>query len=156
MDNDAARHELTDALALLQEHMADLAIVEKKRADLSATADAAEGTVVVTVDAQGVVSNTAVDASYFDEYEMADLGDHVTAAAQAAAREVARQSAELLAPLARRRAQFPSLSDTVDGAPDIRDLVQHDYAFDRERQSAPDSDRVDEETGRYPTVRSER
>ena len=43
---------------LVQEHLAELAIVEKKRAALSATASAADGTVVVTVDARGVVSKT--------------------------------------------------------------------------------------------------
>jgi DNA-binding protein YbaB len=123
MDNDTARHELTEALALLQEHMADLAVAEKKRAALSATVTVADGTVVVTVNANLVVSNTTVDESYLDEHDLADLGDFVTAAAQAAARDVARRSAELLAPLAERRARFPSLSDVVDGAPDIRDLV---------------------------------
>ncbi len=70
MDNDAARHELTEALALVQEHMADLAVVEKRLAALSATASAADGTVVVTVDAQGVVSDADVDESYLDDYEL--------------------------------------------------------------------------------------
>jgi DNA-binding protein YbaB len=123
VDNDAARHELTEALALVQEHMADLAIVEKRRAALSATATAADGTVAVTVNANGVVSNTVVDQSFLDSHDFVDLGHFVTAAAQAAARDVATRTAELLAPLAARRERFPSLSDIVEGAPDIRDLV---------------------------------
>jgi DNA-binding protein YbaB len=122
MDNDGARHELTEALALLQQHLAELAIVEKKRAALSATATVADGTVVITVNAHGVVSDAAIDESYLDEHDLADLGNYVTEAAQHAARDVERQAARLLAPLAERRARFPSLADIVDGAPDIRNL----------------------------------
>ena len=154
MDNDAARHELTEALALVQEHMADLAVVEKRLAALSATASAADGTVVVTVNAQGVVSDAAVGESYLDDYDLADLGEHITAAARAAARDVATQTAELLAPLAERRAQFPSLADVVDGAPEIRDLVPHLNPVDQTQQFATDGDHDGEQQGDYPTVRS--
>lgn len=48
----------------------------------SATATAADGTVVVTVNAHGVVSKSGVDESYFDGYDLAGLEDYVTAAAQ--------------------------------------------------------------------------
>jgi DNA-binding protein YbaB len=154
LDNDAARHDLTEALALVQEHMADLAIVEKKRAALSATATAADGTVVVTVDARGVVSTAAVDESYFDDYGLAELGHYVTAAARAAAGDVERQTAELLAPLADRRAQFPSLSEVVKGAPDIRDLVPHLNPVDQQQQYAGNDNHGGEDTGDYPIVRS--
>lgn len=123
MDNDAARHELVEALALVQEQMADLAAIEQQRAELSATATAADETVTVTVDADGLISETVVDKAYLDDHELADLGHHVTVAAQAAVRDVQIQWAELLAPLAERRARFPSLSEVVDGVPDLRNLV---------------------------------
>ena len=150
MNNDAARHELDETLELVQEHLADLAIVERKRAALSATASAADGTVVVTVDVRGVVSKTEVDELYLDDYELADLGDFVTAAAQEAAGDVGRQSAELLAPLAERRARFPSLSDIVQGAPDLRDLVSHLHPLDGAQHFVDDG----EAPGDFPTVRS--
>jgi DNA-binding protein YbaB len=153
VDNDAARHELVEALALLQEHLADLAVVEKKRATLSATATVADGTVAVIVDAHAVVSDVAIDESYLDEHDFGDLGSFVTAAAQAAAWDVARRSAELLAPLAERRARFPSLSDIVDGAPDIRDLLAHLHVADQGQPSAGDDDHRGEETSAYPKVR---
>jgi DNA-binding protein YbaB len=148
------RHELVEALALLQEHLADLATVEDRRAHLSASARAADGTVVVTVDSGGVISETVVDDSYFDAHDLSDLGKHVTAAAQVAARDVQRRSVDLLAPLAQRREQFPSLSDIVPGAPDIRDLVPSLYPIDQTKRSADDGDHGGEETGFYPTVRS--
>ena len=152
MDNDALRHELVEALALLQEHLAELATVEKRRAHLSASARVADGAVAVTVDARGVISETVVDESYLDAHDLSDLGKHVTVAAQAAARDVERRSVDLLAPLVRRRERFPSLSDVVPGAPDIRDLVF--YAVDQTKRLADDGDYGAGETGFYPTVKS--
>lgn len=146
MDNDDARHELINALALVQEQFAELSAVEEARAALSATATRADGTVTVTVDADGVVTRTAVDEAYLDDHELSDLGWHITAAAQDAARDVEWKVAELLAPLAQRREEMPSLSDIVDGAPDIRHLLspvvpaRHHHG--------------EEEPDEYPTVRS--
>ncbi|MFV8048821.1 YbaB/EbfC family nucleoid-associated protein [Mycobacterium sp. 48b] len=150
MDSDAARHELINALALVQEQFAELAEVEKARAALSATVTRADGTVAVTVDSDGVVIRTAVGKSYLDEHELADLGGHITVAAQEAARDVERKIAELLAPLARRREEMPSLSDIVDGAPDIRDLLSPHTPV-----RVPHGD-GEEEPDDYPTVRSVR
>jgi DNA-binding protein YbaB len=154
VDSDAARHELTEALALVQEHIAELAVVEEKRAALSATATTADGTVAVTVDVRGVVSAANVDESYLDEHDLADLGDFFTEAVQVAAGEIARKSAELLAPLAERRARFPSLADVVDGAPDIRDLLSHLRPDDAAQASPAGGDRHEHPTSGYPTVRS--
>lgn len=155
MEIDAARHELAEALALVQEHMADLAVVVTKRAALSATASAAAGTVAVTVSRDGVVCHTAVDESYLDQHELAELGNYVTAAAQAAASDVERQTAELFAPLAGRRERFPSLSDIVEGAPDIRDLVSRLHRVDQALHSTREDNHDRDETNDYPTVRSE-
>lgn len=146
MDNDAARHELIDALALVQEQFADLAVVEQERATSSSSATSAGGTVTVTVDCDGVVIHTQVSENYLDDHDLADLGQHITDAAQAAARDVEQKLAELLAPLARRREQMPSLSDIVDGAPDIRELLSTRLAVPQ-RSDEPDD---------FPTVRSPR
>ncbi|WP_052238692.1 YbaB/EbfC family nucleoid-associated protein [Mycolicibacterium setense] len=148
MDNDAARHELIDALALVQEQFADLAAVEAERERLSAKATRADGTVTVTVDADGVVIHTAVSESYLDDHDLADLGAHITAAAKDAANDAGRMVAELLAPLAERRERFPSLSDVVEGAPDIRDLLSTPVRVARgDGEEEPDD---------FPTVRSVR
>lgn len=146
MDNDAARHELIDALALIQEQFADLAVVEEERAALSSSVTRADGTVTVTVNCDGVVIDTAVSETYLDDHDLADLGAHITAAARDAACDVEQKVADLLAPLAERRERFPSLSDIVEGAPDIRDLLST-------RVAAPQGE---EEPDDYPTVRSAR
>jgi len=155
VDNDAMRHELVEALALLEEHLTDLATLQQRRAQLCADAKAADGTVMVRVDSRGVVCETVIDESYLDTRDLADLGKHVTAAAQAAARDVERRWVDLLAPLAQRREQFPSLSDIVPGAPDIRDLMPSAYAVNQSEHMADDGGHGEEETGFYPTVRNE-
>jgi DNA-binding protein YbaB len=149
MDNDTARHELIDALALVQEQFADLAAVEAERAALSATGTGAGGTVTVTVDSRGIVIHTAVSETYLDEYDLADLGGYITAAAQDATRDIERMMAQLLAPLAQRREQMPSLSDIVEGAPDIRNLLSTVVPV-----RVPGSDEEDPDD--FPTVRSMR
>ncbi|OMC12158.1 YbaB/EbfC family nucleoid-associated protein [Mycolicibacterium fortuitum] len=146
MDTDAARHELIDALALIQEQFADLAMVEEERATLSSSATSAGGTVTVTVDCDGVVIHTQVSENYLDDHDLADLGQHITDAAQAAARDVEQKVAELLAPLAQRREQMPSLSDIVESAPDIRDLLSTPVVRPQ----------GDDEPDDFPTVRSTR
>jgi len=157
VSNDAARHELAEVLALAQEQMADLAVMQKKRAALTAHAAVADGTVEVTVNAQGLITRTVIDEAYLDEFDFADLGGYVTQAAQAAAQEVGRRSAELLVPLNERRKKFPSLSDIVDGAPDFRELM-NDVTMklpdpDVKAPSPSPDDGWDDHTSYNPTVR---
>jgi DNA-binding protein YbaB len=158
VSNDAARHQLADVLALAQEQMAGLAEVQRKRAALTGQATVADGTVQVTVNAQGVLVGTVIDEAYLDDYDFADLGDYVTEAARAAAQEVARRSAELLAPLTERRAKLPALSEIVPGAPDLRELFPNpgdapDVASNR-NEPDPQGDGWDDQSTFDPTVRS--
>lgn len=122
MSNDELRHRLAEVLGLAQEQMAEIAAVRTKQAALTATGAAADGLVEVTVNAHGQLLNTVIDENYLNEYEFDELADHVTEAAQAAASEVTRLASDMMVPISERRGRFPSLSDFVDGAPDLRDL----------------------------------
>jgi DNA-binding protein YbaB len=123
VNNDAAEHEFAHVLALVQEQMQELSVMKQQQSAITATATAADGTVEVTVDAQRVVTHTVIDESYLDEFEFADLGGHVTTAAQAALEEVERRSAALLAPLTRRREEIASASGSVIDIPDFQELL---------------------------------
>jgi DNA-binding protein YbaB len=145
---------MTEVLALVQEQMADIADLQKKQAVITAKVAVADGLVEVTVNANGHVVATDIDESYLDEHEFSELADHITEAAQAATRDVARQVTEMMVPISERRKRFPSLSDVVDGAPDLRDLVPPWL----QPGTAPGSrhDRVDDdgrEENAFPTVR---
>jgi DNA-binding protein YbaB len=114
---------MTEVLALVQEQMADIAAMQEKQAAVTGIGTAADGMVEVTVNAQGHLIKTDIDEAYLEEHQFEDLSHHITEAAQEAAADAARQVSELLVPISERRKRFPSLSDIVDGAPDLRDLV---------------------------------
>lgn len=153
MSNDALRHQMTEVLALVSEQMADIAAVQREQAQLTASAEVADGLVEVTVDARGHVIETVIDEAYLEEYELEELGGHVTEAAQSAAQLVAQRSAALMMPIEERRRMLPSLSDIVDSAPDLRDLTRSVYGEDDAvGVSVPEDDERDESA--FPTVRS--
>jgi DNA-binding protein YbaB len=123
VSNDDASQDFTHVLALVQEQMQGLSVMQERRAALTATVTAADGTVEITVDAQRTVTKTVVDETYLDEFELSDLGGYITTAAQQAAQEIDRQSAALLAPLTQRRQEISSLSGLVADAPGFGDLI---------------------------------
>jgi DNA-binding protein YbaB len=154
LSNDELRHEMTEVLALVQEQMADIADLQRKQAAVTAKAAAADGLVQVTVNANGQLIETDIDESYLDEHEFSELADHITEAAQAATRDAARQLTEMMVPISERRKQFPSLSEVVDGAPDLRDLVPP--WMQPAAASGPRHDHLDDdgkEENVFPTVR---
>lgn len=156
VSNDAARHDMADALAMAQEQIRDLVAVQQKRAKLTVTATVADGTVEVTVNSAGMVLQTVIDETYLDDHDFAELGDYVTQAAQSAIQQIGRKSAELLAPLTERRNAMPALSDIVPGAPDLRDLMPDlTVPHVSSTVSAPDAGGDDwPDRAAYPNVRS--
>ncbi len=145
---------MTEVLALVQEQMADIAAMQKKQAEITAKAAVADGMVEVTVNAHGHLIDTVIDESYLDEHEFSELAEHVTEAAQAAVKDAARRVTELMVPISERRKQFPSLSEFIDGAPDLRDLVPP--GFRPVDESGSRHDHVDDdgrEENTFPTVR---
>lgn len=123
MSNDAAQDEFEHVLALVQEQMRELTAMEEKRATLTATGTAADGTVEVTVDSQRMVISTVIDESYLEDFELADLGGYVTAAAQGAGVEIDRVAAGLLAPLTQRREELTSVVGSAVDVPDFAEML---------------------------------
>jgi DNA-binding protein YbaB len=124
MDNDAARHDFANVLALVQEQMRDLSTMQRKRVALSAKAAAADGTVEVTVDARCMVTEIVIDETYLEEFELAELGGHIVGAARAAGQEVGRQAVALGAPLSERRKAISALSGMVD-VPEFAEVISN-------------------------------
>jgi DNA-binding protein YbaB len=123
MSNDAMSHQMNEVFGLLQEQMADIAAMQKKQAALMTSAAVADGLVEVTVNAHGQLVKTVIDESYLDEHEFEELANHITEAARAAAGEATRRVSEMMTPINERRKAFPALSEIVEGAPDLRDLM---------------------------------
>jgi DNA-binding protein YbaB len=127
-------------LARLRDQLGDIAAMQKKQAALKLSAQAADGTVEVTVNARGQLVKTVIDKSYLDDHDFDELGDYITEAAQTAARDVGGRVAELLAPINERHKTFPTFSDIVEGLPDPSDLMLPGvdaFPLDRQRQAGP-------------------
>jgi DNA-binding protein YbaB len=145
---------MTDVLAQVQEQMADLAAVQRKQAELTASATAADGLVEVTVNAHGHLTQTVIDETYLDEFEFEELSGHITEAAQLAIRNAATRMQEMMAPILERRKSLPGLSEIIDGAPDLRDFKPP--AFESSVVAAGRTDRDGNDgthESAFPTVR---
>jgi DNA-binding protein YbaB len=153
LPNDRLRHDALEAVALAEEQLRELAAAQDQRMALTATATAADGLVEVTVNALHTVSNTVVHESYLDEFDLCDLGDHVTAAAQAAAEDVDRMAATLFAPFEQRRRAMTSLSGEVLDTTAFGEFLSRLATAGRSTGSAPKLDDGDDERPRFPQVR---
>jgi DNA-binding protein YbaB len=156
MDNDSMRDDLAEMMALAQDQMRELSAAQQQRMALTGKGTAADGLVEVTVDAQGTVTSTVIQESYLQEFEFAELSDHITTAARAAAQEVQQRGTALFAPLTERRQTISALSGRLVDAPDISELMSHinpaaPAAQDPQHDDDGDADWTD--APRYPTVR---
>jgi DNA-binding protein YbaB len=149
LTNDEARHRLSDVLGLLQNQVADIAAMREKQAALEVTGHAADGTVEATVNARGQLVKTVIDKSFLDDHDFEDLGDYITEAAQAAAKDAAQRVAEMLAPINERHRKFPSLAEVVEGMPDPRDLMPPGLDTFVPAPSRRDGSSVSSADGRY-------
>jgi DNA-binding protein YbaB len=123
VENDAARERVADVLSGLQDQLSAIAAAQKEQAALQVAAQTADGAIEVTVNAQGQLINTVIDKDYLDEHDFEELADHITAAAQAAARDAGQRVAQILAPINERHQKFSSFLDTVEKGLDFQDLV---------------------------------
>jgi DNA-binding protein YbaB len=154
VDNDGALHNVADVLALVQEQMADLAVMQQKRSALTATGTAAGGLVEVSVDAQRVVTGVVIDESYLKEFELADLGGHIAGAAQSAGREIEQRSAALLAPVSARRNEISALSGVGVDVAEFGDVMaQLSSGLGVFTGSGDDGDGWEQGSSSVPTVR---
>ncbi|GAB2683101.1 YbaB/EbfC family nucleoid-associated protein [Nocardia goodfellowii] len=118
-DRRAAKGELAGMLDDFQRRMRAVGAVAQQRAQITATATTTDETITVTVNADGQVIDTRFSGD-FRAMTPEQLGAAVTAVAQAAAADAARQLQNLLAPIADERARQPKLSDLVAGMPDLQ------------------------------------
>ncbi|WP_024805565.1 YbaB/EbfC family nucleoid-associated protein [Nocardia sp. BMG51109] len=137
MANERLANEMATMLAGLQEQIRETVDVHRRRAELTATASAHDGRVVVTVDADGILT----DVTFSDKID--DLSDDeialaVTTATQRAAQEAADSMREMVQPLLDRRARWPKLSDLLSGAIDLEENIP---GASRAPTSAPDARR---------------
>ncbi|WP_305092544.1 YbaB/EbfC family nucleoid-associated protein [Prescottella sp. R16] len=121
--NTELRAQVDDMLGVLQAQTEALAEAQGAVAGLTATAESPDGSVRVTVDAAGAVRSVSIAPDAFGRTTPERLAASVTAASVVAAADARERVAQLLAPVAAAAASLPDLSDIVDGAPSLRNLV---------------------------------
>ncbi|GAS97985.1 uncharacterized protein RMCC_4950 [Mycolicibacterium canariasense] len=155
MSNESIRSEFGQVLALVQEQMRDLNNIQQQRSTMVARATAADGLVEVTVNAHRTIVKTVVDESYLDDHELAELGAHVTSAAQAAVRQLDKRSEALLAPMNERRKAVSEISGNVIGLPGFREALAEVSAMGDALQPQPRPTENDgDDATSFPTIRS--
>ncbi|GAB92222.1 YbaB/EbfC family nucleoid-associated protein [Gordonia rhizosphera] len=102
--------------------ISEMGVIRERAATLTATATELEGRLRVTVNAQGLVVETALDDEILGEVTAARLGAAFTAATQRAAQEVAQKTHELWAPIIEKQKSLPRATDILDGLTDFGKL----------------------------------
>lgn len=154
VSNDSIRNEFSEVLALVQEQMRDLSNIQQQRSTMTASATAADGMVEVTVNAQRTVVETVVDESYLEDHDFAELGGHITSAAQAAVRQLDKRSEALLAPMNERRKAVSEISGNVIGLPGFREALAEVSAMGDSLQSQPKrTDNDGDVDSSFPTIK---
>ncbi len=122
MVNERMAADMATMLDGLQAQMRGIAELQQQRSKLTATAQACDKRITVTVNADGMVVETRFAENISDlSYE--EIAESVTAAAQAATQGVLARGRQLMQPLLERKKRLPKLSEFIEGAPDFEDIL---------------------------------
>jgi len=118
-------HLMADAAMMMEafnEQMSGIAKIQRDRARLTATVTACDKRITVTVNADGILIATKF-ADDIKDLPYEDIAAAMTEAVQAAAQKVQKQTQELMDPLRAEKARLPKLSDMLEGAPDLGEMM---------------------------------
>ncbi|MBO0852463.1 MAG: YbaB/EbfC family DNA-binding protein [Nocardia sp.] len=122
MVNERLKADMATVLEGLDEQMRGLAKIQLERSRLTATASVCEQRITVTVNADGLLIDTDF-ADDIAELTYDEIAAGMTEAVQKASAEVLRRGLELMEPLRERKAQLPKLSEIIEGAPDLGEMM---------------------------------
>ncbi|NKY60867.1 YbaB/EbfC family nucleoid-associated protein [Nocardia flavorosea] len=122
MVNERLQEDMATMLSGLSHQMRSIAEVQKKRSLLTATVLAEEKRIEVTVNADGLLIDTKFAGDILD-LTMDEIAAALTRAVQDAAAEVQKKARVLMDPLLEHRESLPKLSEMIDGAPDMGDVI---------------------------------
>lgn len=120
--NERLHADMMTVLEGLDEQLRGIAEIQLRRSRLTATANTCEQRIQVTVNADGLLIDTKF-ADDIADLTYDEIAAGMTAAVQQAAAEVLRLGAELMQPLRERKLQLPKLSEFVEGAPDLGQMM---------------------------------
>ncbi|MET7768689.1 YbaB/EbfC family nucleoid-associated protein [Nocardia sp. NPDC005366] len=118
MTNEREKADLHEIIEGVQAQFRHVARIQRERAEITGRATVRKR-VTVTVNADNKIIETKFGPD-IEDLTYSEIAKAVTEAAQLAAEEVGRKVGELMAPFQEQRARLPSLSDLIDGIPDMR------------------------------------
>ncbi|MGF6887229.1 DNA-binding protein YbaB [Nocardia sp. GAS34] len=145
MSNERLMADAAMMMEALTKQMSGIAAVQRDRALLTATVTACDKRISVTVNADGILIATKFAEDIGDlSYE--EIAAAMTEAVQAAARKAQKQTQELMEPLRQEKARLPKLSELLEGAPDLGEMMPTappaslapPDSPERQREEAPD------------------
>ncbi|AVL26378.1 hypothetical protein NBRGN_102_00030 [Nocardia brasiliensis NBRC 14402] len=150
--NDELRDQIDSLLGTFEQQQRDLAEVQSTLATTTVTAWSSDNLVRVVSNAAGVPTEVHVEPTAFKRSTPAKLGQSITEAVQAAARQALAATQQAVAPMQQAAAGLPDLSDLVPGAPSIRHLV--DTMFPEPAVAPPEPPTPPEDEDEYYRNRS--
>ncbi len=122
MSNERLMADAAMLMDAFKEQMSGIAGIQRDRSQLTATVTACDKRISVTVNADGILIATKFAEDIRDiSYE--EIAAAMTQAVQAAAQKVQKLSNELMEPLREQKARLPRLSDIIEGAPDLGEMM---------------------------------
>ncbi|RDI43610.1 YbaB/EbfC family nucleoid-associated protein [Nocardia mexicana] len=122
MTNERLAADAAMMLDAMSEQFEGMARIQRDRAQITATATACEKRITVVVNADGILIETRF-ADDIADLTYDEIAAAMTEAVQAAAADAARRGNELMQPLLDRKLRLPSLSELVEGAPDLGAVI---------------------------------
>lgn len=122
MSNERLMADAAMMMEAFTEQMSGIAKVQRDRARLTATVTACDKRITVTVNADGILIATKF-ADDIKDLPYEDIAAAMTEAVQAAARKVQKLTQELMDPLRQQKNQLPKLSEMLEGAPDLGEMM---------------------------------
>ncbi len=122
MVNERLQADMMTVLEGLDEQLRGIAEIQLRRSRLTAAARTCEQRIEVTVNADGLLIETKF-ADDISDLTYDEIAAGMTAAVQQAAAEALRLGAELMQPLRERKTQLPKLSEIIEGAPDLGEMM---------------------------------
>ncbi|RDI63375.1 YbaB/EbfC family nucleoid-associated protein [Nocardia pseudobrasiliensis] len=122
MSNERLKADAAMMMEALSEQMSGIAEIQRNRARLTATVTACDKRISVTVNADGILIDTKF-ADDIKDLSYEEIAAAMTHSVQAAAQKVQAMTIELMEPLRERKARLPRLSEMLEGAPDLGDMM---------------------------------
>lgn len=145
MSNERLMADAAMMMEAFTEQMSGIAKIQRDRARLTATVTACDKRISVTVNADGILIATKF-ADDIKDLSYEDIAAAMTESVQAAAQKVQKLTQELMDPLRQRKNQLPKLSEMLEGAPDLGEMMPiappastaPPGSPEREREDVPD------------------